>query len=490
MPEIRINLIDGIYPKPSSKKEFRSSRPFLKRFKFGKLFFRLSVFILVITIVFSTQTIFSSQSILTNLGKLSFWEGVARLVTHQDKILKGESEDRVNILLLGMGGEGHEGAYLTDTIILFSLKPSTNQVALISIPRDLYVPIPGFGWRKINNANAFGMAKSKDGAVLTSQTVSQILDLPIHYWVRVDFQIFKDLIDWLGGIEIEVERSFVDLQYPTPDFKYQTVAFEKGWQKMDGDRALQYVRSRHGNNNEGSDFARARRQQKVLFAVKERVIKDNLIYQPQKIWQAYNIFRNRVTTNLDLGQIIRLAKIGSNIQPESVKTEVLEAGPDKPLYAEIALDGAYILKPKAGNFGELAQIAQNIFNKKDEVVKEEVVRRESTLLAAEEKLKIVILNGTYINGLAQRTANNLANGDYQIILVGNAPMRNYEKNVIYNLLYQSVDVSANEVKTKHLNNLKESLKAEIETELPANLKFILKGYPDLEAVVVLGKESL
>jgi len=243
MSEQRINLIDGISPP-----KVVIDRPNIKKQNRNRWIFRLLFFFLALTIFFSTNVIFSQNSLITNLGRLSFWEGVARLMVGKDKILKGELLDRTNILILGMGGAQHEGPYLTDTIILASIKPSTKQIGLLSIPRDLYVPIPNYGWRKINSANALGVAESKDGGLLTSKVVSNILDLPIHYWVRVDFNLFKEMIDELGGIEVEVARGFIDNQFPGVNFSYRVVSFKKGLQTMDGEKALQFARSRHGTN--------------------------------------------------------------------------------------------------------------------------------------------------------------------------------------------------------------------------------------------------
>ncbi len=349
-----INLIHDVYP-PQRKSNLQSPRPSKKKI------FRLLVFILAIVVFFFTNVIFSDNSLITNLGRLSFWEGVARLVVGKDKILKGELTDRINILILGMGGAEHEGPYLTDTIILASLKPTTDQAGLLSIPRDLYVPIPDYGWRKINSANALGTANSNDGGALASRVVENILDLNVHYWVRVDFDIFKALIDEIGGIEVEVEKGFTDYQFPAPNFTYQIVSFEAGKQLMDGDKALKFVRSRHGNNQENSDFARTKRQQKILFAIKEKIKQKNILSQPQKIWHFYNILQNNVSTNLDLSQSIRLIKLAVGINENNIITKTIEQGENGLVKPEINIDGSYVLKPKSGNFKDLAKLAQDMF---------------------------------------------------------------------------------------------------------------------------------
>jgi len=368
MPEKRINLINEV-PSPQLKPNFKRNEE--KKEKANKIF-RALIFISAIIIFFFANTLFSSSnSLITNLGRLSFWEGVARLVAGKDKILKGELSDRINILILGMGGAEHEGPYLTDTIILAFLKPSTSQVGLLSLPRDLYVPIPGYGWRKINSANALGTVNANDGGALTSQTVEEILGLKIHYWIRVDFDVFEKLIDELGGIEVEVEKSFTDYQFPAANFGYQTINFEAGKQLMSGDRALKFVRSRHGTNQENSDFARSERQQKILFAIREKIKKENLLLQPQKLWRIYNILKDNISTNLDFSQGVRLAKLVSEIDSHNIINKVIGEGENGLVEAEINVDGAYILKPKSGNFKDLAKLAENIFEKPSAVGEKE-----------------------------------------------------------------------------------------------------------------------
>ena len=479
----RINLIDGVSPpkvvieRPNPKKQNRV-----------RWFFRVLIFFLAITIFFSTNIIFSQNSLITNLGRLSFWEGVARLIVGKDKILKGELLDRTNILILGMGGAQHEGPYLTDTIILASLKPSTHQIGLLSIPRDLYVPIPKYGWRRINEANALGTVESNDGGALTSKVVSDIFDLPIHYWIRVDFNLFRELIDELGGIEIQVEKGFKDYQFPGVNFSYRVVSFEPGWQIMDGQTALEFARSRHGSNGEDSDFARARRQQKILFAVKEKVEKEKILSQPRKVWYFYNTLKDNLSTNLDLSQAIRLVKLIAEINQNNIATQVIEVEPNGPLKSEISLNGAFVLRPKTGNFKELAKIAKNILNQSPEpdrilfgqqmagLTKQQTSEINEQPL--DGKTKIIILNGTYITGLAQQTSKKLQNQNYEIAQIGNAPFRNYKENVIYQI--------NSDKQQAELEKLQQTLGGEISQELNQELKDLFNNH-QADFLIILGE---
>ncbi len=485
MPEQRINLIDGVR-RPKKMAEVYYQKPVKQ--KKARWIFRLLIFVLALAIFFSTNVIFSKNSLITNLGRLSFWEGVARLMVGRDKILKGELFDRTNILILGMGGAQHEGPYLTDTIILASLKPSTHQIGLLSIPRDLYVPVPGYGWRKINSANALGMIKSNDGGALTSEVVSNVFDLPIHYWLRVDFNIFKELIDELGGVEIEVKKGFSDYQFPGPNFSYRVISFEAGWQLMDGQTALEFARSRHGDNNEDSDFARARRQQKILFAVKEKIEQEKILSQPRKTWYFYNILKDHLSTNLDLSQAIRLAKLVSGINQNNIITQVIEAEPNGPLKSEIGLNGSFVLRPKTGNFKELAKIAENILNQSSIPEQSPFGKQASGLIKEQEllgannkeKSKIIILNGTYVSGLAKQVSEELKNQNFEVVQIGNAPTKDYKENLIY-----QVNPSQDNLQLK---DLQEILNGEIEQELSQELKNLFNNQADF--LIILGMNSL
>lgn len=480
MKEYRINLIDGIKQiEPEIETQIPKIEQPRPKIQFGRFFFRLSIIFLVIIIIFFTNTIFSSHGILTQFGRLSFWEGMARLAIGKDKLLKGELTNRVNILILGMGGAEHEGPYLTDTIILASLKPSNKELALISIPRDLYVPTSEFGWQKINAINSLGMFRLNDGASLTSKTISEIFELPIHYWIRLDFSAFKKLIDWLGGIEIEVERSFVDYQYPAPYFQFRTVSFEAGRQTMNGERALQFARSRHGTNNESTDFARMKRQQKIILAVKEKIEKENLIASPQKIWEIYNIFSDKISTNLDFAETVRLSKILTRVKEENIKTYTFEAGPNGLLYPEIAPNGAYILRPKSGNFNEMAQIIKSIFEEEEtrQISSQKIQTSPiGSSNLSQNKIKLIILNGTNISGLAKRTKTKLESLNYQVLKIGNAPTRDYQKTIIYSV--KEIDQKAAESLTKELN-------VEIAI-LPDNLRYLVT--PETDFLIILGNK--
>jgi anionic cell wall polymer biosynthesis LytR-Cps2A-Psr (LCP) family protein len=169
---------------------------------------------LTLAIIFAASFVLGRVSLteaasfaMAGLNKVPILSHMSHLISSPDRQLIGEAEDRINVLLIGMGGEGHDGPFLTDTLIVGSIKPSDGSVAMLSIPRDLLVPVPDYGWRKINAVNAFGELEAGGrGGDLTRKTVENLLGIDIPYYVRIDFAGFKSIIDDVGGIDVYVER--------------------------------------------------------------------------------------------------------------------------------------------------------------------------------------------------------------------------------------------------------------------------------------------
>jgi len=186
---------------------------------------------------------------------------------------------RTNFLILGIGGGSHESPNLTDTIIFASISPASSPV-LLSVPRDLWVPSLQ---AKINTAYHYGVEKAgpSGGLTLAKSAVSEIIDQPVDFVVVFDFATFSRVIDEIGGVDVQVERSFTDTQYPIAgkendpcdECRYETISFSQGLQHMDGATALKFVRSRHSESlDEGTDFARSRRQTLVIGAIKTKLL--------------------------------------------------------------------------------------------------------------------------------------------------------------------------------------------------------------------------
>lgn len=360
-----------------------------------------------------------------NIGVL---ETVKNFILHSDNILDGQQEDRVNILLLGIGGPGHDGAYLSDTNIILSIKPSTKEVALISIPRDLGVTIAGHGVRKINSADAFGEAENPGfGGEYARQVFAKNFDLDIPYYVRVDFKAFQEIVDEIGGVTVNVPRSFSDSQFPGENFSYRTISFNAGIQTMDGATALDFARSRHGNNGEGSDFARSRRQQIILSALKEKLLSFGTYTNPVHVQKILTSLSNHITTNINFGQMMYLANMAKETNKD-IKNLVIDNGNNGFLKSYIADSGAFMLGPTTGNFDQINLAMKNVF--------EENLAKPAQNLADQNKTifpsgKIQVLNGTWRAGLAAKYQHDLESVGLSTLASGNSPRRPIDITSIY-----------------------------------------------------------
>jgi LCP family protein required for cell wall assembly len=460
-----LNEQDRPVKKPKHKLKFIS-----------KLIIYLLIIFVILFITFSIDVITSGENLAKTLGNVGLWGQIKYLIGSEDKKLTGEEEDRINVLLLGMGGVEHEGPYLTDTIMIASFKPSTDQVALISVPRDLLVPIPGYGWRKINNANALGEVNNPGlGGELSKKIISQVFNIPIHYYVRIDFTGFKKIIDDLGGITIDVENTLDDKNYPVPgketattSERYEHLYIESGRHHMDGDLALKYVRSRQARGIEGSDFARSKRQQQILMAVKDKGLSFSTLVNPYKISKLMDTLSQHLATNVKVWEIIRFFNLGKDVEEENIIRRVFNDDPDGLLYSTLTENGAFVLQPKAGDFSELQVVAHNIFNPE--------------LAAKIQPKRIEIQNGTKISGLAYRTSQYLQSLGYQVIKISNAPTQDYQKTVIYNLMAES--------ENKLADNLTQLLEAELALIVP---NWILSTTtpqvsPHADVLIILGQD--
>lgn len=394
---------------------------------FGRLFLIMLIVTASLGAVLSFEVATSGED---GFGLPSLFSTIRHLVTSGDKTLEGEEDDRINILLLGVGGEGHDGPQLTDTIIFASVRPSTKEIGMMSIPRDMTVPIPGYGERKVNNVNAFAeQAEPGSGPAVTSEVLGDLFRQDIQYYVRVDFDGFAELIDTLGGIDVYVERSFTDYEYPTNDHEYQTIAFQEGWQHMDGETALMYVRSRHGNNGEASDFSRSRRQQKILLAVKDKVTSLSTLINPVKVNRIFESLSEHISTNLSVWEILRLGDMLKGLDTTAIANHVIDASEDSPLYAT-TVNGAYVLLPKNDDWGPIQRMAASVF------YQDTLADDEAPLAPEEDKplfVRVEIQNGTDINGLAFQASQLLQGEGYEVVKIGNAAERGYEHTVIYDL---------------------------------------------------------
>jgi LCP family protein required for cell wall assembly len=314
--------------------------------------------------------------------------------------LQGEGDGRINILLIGIGGANHPGGMLTDTILVASIDPENNKVAFLSIPRDLYVPIEGYGNAKINYAHAYGEANSAatgGGPAMTKKTVSTILDLPIHYYIRADFDGLTKLIDELGGVTIDVKKTLSDPYYPAANMvDYQPFYLKAGVQTLDGKTALKFARSRETT----SDFDRAARQQQLLVAIRDKALSLNVLTNPKKIVDIMGIVGDHVRTDMQMWEIEKLVSILKDVDTTNMVSKVLDTSSDGPL-TSANFDGGYYIIPKAGigKFGEVQRIAHEIF---------------SDPYLSKENARVEIINATGQTGAAKDVQDTLVSYGYNV----------------------------------------------------------------------------
>ncbi|NTV62838.1 MAG: LCP family protein, partial [Oscillochloris sp.] len=229
----------------------------------------------------------------------------------------------INILLLGSDRRpGESWTTRSDAIVVIHLDPARERVALLSLPRDLVVPIPGYGQARINAATVYGDLDPSlgGGLALARRTVSEYLGIPITYVLRADFHAFIAAVDAIGGVEIDVPEALYDPAYPTMDYGYMVASFAPGRQHMDGETALIYARMRHAD----SSYARNRRQQLVLLAIMNQVRSRNILAQVQVVSDLTSALRDDIQTDMSPERMLGLAWAFRGISPDTVERYALD----------------------------------------------------------------------------------------------------------------------------------------------------------------------
>lgn len=356
-------------------------------------------------------------------------EGAAALQENVDPSkLKGEGDGRVNILLLGRGGEGQTGPDLTDTILIASIDPINKKAALLSIPRDLYYP-------KTSNYrvnSVFAEAKYAALARKASKTdadnagfsavekvIQEDMGIPIHYHVMIDFAGFVQAINTVGGVDINVDADGVVYErlWDSLTRKNYTLDVKQGQQHFDGQRALYYARSRQTSTR--GDFDRAERQRKLLVALKEKILSLGTFANPVKVSGLLDAFGNHVQSNMSIDEVMRLYEIGKTINSNEIATLSLVDPPNNML-TSVNIAGQSIQRPRAGlnDFTEIQNFVRNAL--KDGFI-------------AKENASVAVLNGTTTTGLAGKRTTELKSYGYNVISTGDAPTKNYTKNTVVDL---------------------------------------------------------
>jgi LCP family protein required for cell wall assembly len=231
------------------------------------------------------------------------------------------SNPRLNILLIGLDQrwEVEHRAFRTDTMMIASLHSDTNEAMLFSIPRDLYVEVPGHGKRRINIAHVLGETQDYPGGgpALLMDTIQQDFGIPLHGYVMIDFQGFREVVDLLGGVDIYVDKEIWDNKYPDDRGGEITIHIPAGQQHMDSETLLRYCRSRHGSD----DFDRMARQQKALVALGKKALNLEILPRLPELLQALS---DTFYTDLSPTTIVRLAEMAARVDPDSIRSVVID----------------------------------------------------------------------------------------------------------------------------------------------------------------------
>lgn len=339
-----------------------------------KLFFPLLTFLLALFIILISQVL---------------------IKVFVNKSVNLSEKTNINILILGIGGADHDGPELTDTIMVANINIEKNLVNFVSIPRDLWIPDLN---NKINTAYVIGEQKEKKGMILAKKVVERVISKPIDYTLVGDFSGFVKFIDLLGGIDVDIERSFDDYEYPIEEKKedlcgnkeeeieallatvsanvvfpcrYQYVRFEKGLTHVDGKTALMFVRSRFSKSEEGTDFARSKRQQKVLSAVKEKTLSLGIILNPVKIFQIYRTIQDNILTDIKQEDLDDFIGLFQKMKDAKIRSFVLEQEDEKKQKAGLLINPVssseysfqWVLVPRKGNgdFSEIYEYVNCVF---------------------------------------------------------------------------------------------------------------------------------
>jgi LCP family protein required for cell wall assembly len=343
------------------------------------------------------------------------------IATGGERLPDWQKKERVNILLLGIDQrEGQYGPWRTDTMIVLTIDPENNTAGMLSIPRDLWVSIPGYEENRINTAHYTGDLEDYPGGgpALAIKTVQYNLGISIHYYVRVNFNGFVEAIDTIGGIDIYVEEEIYDPEYPDEADGFDPLYIPAGSQHMDGELALKYARTRHT----GSDFDRLRRQQQVIMTVRDKVLRFDLLSELlPKLPDLLKTVGEAIQTDLQLEDIRNLVQLASQIDDEHIKTAMIDSSMTVPTTTH---NGAQVLIPIRD---EIRAVVDEIFATPAAQAKQESEDRDK--LAA-EGARIIVHNGSTVGSLAAQTSAFLKERGFQVVEFGNAERFDYLTTII------------------------------------------------------------
>jgi LCP family protein required for cell wall assembly len=349
----------GIFSRKKSSAEGSAKKIFYK-----KRWFKILLVIILLLAATGGWAMYKTGMTLSKISTKdgflkSLWKTIPGIGSDE---LQGQKEGQINILLLGMRGNNMPGGgLLADTIMVASIKPQENKVALISIPRDLYVQDPGTSnHSKINAVHALYEGKGEGKGMETmKQIVTEVTGLQIHYVVRLDFKGFMDLVETIGGVDVYLEKPFSEpSQFEGEDAL--NFSLPAGKNHLNGQKALFFVRARYAS----SDFERAKRQQQVLIALKDKLLSLGTLSDFGKANNIMNILGNDVRTDMDISEMKKAFDLTGQIKDPQIKQKVFDTSPEGLLYsskADTPEGKTYILLPNGGNYDKIHEACRNIF---------------------------------------------------------------------------------------------------------------------------------
>lgn len=351
--------------------------------------------------------------------------------------LKGESTGRVNILLAGNSADdpGHQGATLTDSIMILSVDTKNHTAFMLSVPRDLYVSVPGHGHQKINTVFPVGESSkfnqdgyAKGGMGLLQKTIQQDLGITTHYYALVNYNALRDSVNAVGGIDINIQSSDKRGLYD-PNKDWSTggvlVKLSNGWHHLNGQQALNLARARGDSSRSygfaNSDFTRAEHQRQLILALRSKATSAGVISNPIRLGSLFDSIGGNVKTNFTLGNVRRLNDITKDLKGSSIQSIGLNDANGKNLLTNYRTPrGESALIPAAGldDFSDIQRYLQQL---------------TSTNLLVREGADVVVLNGTSRNGLAAQESDKLEDKNISVSTVGDADSENYTTTQIIDL---------------------------------------------------------
>jgi len=398
--------------------------------------------------------------------------------------LKCESTGRCNIILAGNSADdpGHDGANLTDSIMIVSIDFKNHSEFMLSVPRDLYVNIPGNGYAKINEAYVDGHAQNfseagyaKGGMGLLEKTVSQDFGIPISYYALIDYSALKDAVNAVGGIRVNIQSDDPRGLYD-PSIDWSThgplVKLTNGWHTLDGEQALDLARARgdaYGSYGfAASDFTRTQDQRMMMLALKQKVMTSSVLANPIKLGELFDAFGSNVHTDLSTGNIRRLYDVSKQINSADIKSEGLN---------DVTLAGqkdANLLKNYTTSNGESALIPAAGLDDYSQI-QLYIKQLTSNDPVVKESADVVVLNAGSTAGLAAAEGTVLTNKGMYVSAEADSPTQQTNNTIVNNS--QGKDPAT-------LNELKSLFGNTITTSSP-----LTGTYPNADFIIVLGQSQ-